>query len=475
MGKKANNHVKFIITFTRMLYSLLRKIFRYAVSKYFKEIRLLNPELVPTNVPVIFFPNHRSAFMDPIVVATQIKRPVHFLARGESFTNPVLSFIFRHLHMIPIYRKKFSPGETHKNEDVFEHCFKLLESGGSLMIFPEGLSQTKPRLLPFKTGTARIAFGAEMLNDFNLNIHLVPVGINYSNPHRFQSDLLLDFGPPVKVSEYKQSYLDNPVEAVNQLTTDMEKALKDRIITIDGKRWFELSERVELIVKTEPEAFVKGAESGAFDWYLAKKDINAAIDYFKNYKPELLNHLEEKTDQYYQMLKRLNLSKQAVKLRKGFYNLENHFPSLVIFLIFFSPIFLIGFVLLGPPFFLTRMLAGVIVKRTDFMGSVILALGLLVFTAFGVAESVLLGKISGSWVSGAGLFIILPVLGLFTHRYFVHLLHFARNRRWITIDARKEKLAVYVMEEKRVLLGLFKEAYREYLAGKNEAVKNSGA
>jgi hypothetical protein len=78
-------------------------------------------------------------------------------------------------------------------------------------------------------------------------------------------------------------------------------------------------------------------------------------------------------------------------------------------------------------------------------------------------------------VSGAGLFIILPVLGLFTHRYFVHLLHFARNRRWITIDARKEKLAVYVMEEKRVLLGLFKEAYREYLAGKNEAVKNSGA
>lgn len=452
-----------------MLYQILRKIFRYTVSKYFREIRLLNPEVVPSDVPVVFFPNHRSAFMDPIVVATQLKRPVHFLARGESFSNPVLAFIFRYLHMIPIYRKKFSPEETHKNEEVFEQCFQLLEKGGAIMIFPEGLSQTKPRLLPFKTGTARIAFGAESRNNFDLNVQLVPVGINYSNPHRFQSDLLLDFGTPIKVSDYRELYQKDPTEAVNRLTSDMENALRERIITIDGKRWFELSERVEEIVKTEPEAFIKGAETGSFDWYLAKKDINAAIDHFKKNKPELLNNLEEKTSQYLQMLKRLHLSKQAVKLRKGYFNLENHYPSLLIFLIVLSPVFLIGFVLLGPPFFLTRWLSSVIVKRTDFMGSVILALGLLLFTLFGVAESIALARLSGSWIAGVGFFIVLPVLGIFTHRYYVHWLHFKRNRRWITVDARKEKLAEYVMEEKRQLLGLFKEAYRAYLSDKNKA------
>lgn len=452
-----------------MLYRLLRKIFRYAVSKYFKEIRLLNTQVIPKDVPVIFFPNHRSAFMDPIVVATQVNRPIHFLARGESFVNPVLAFIFRYLHMIPIYREKFSPGETHKNEEVFEYCFQLLEKNGAIMIFPEGLSQTKPRLLPFKTGTARIAFGAETRNDFSLGIQLVPVGINYSNPHRFQSDLLLDFGNPIKVSDYRELYTSDPVEAVNKLTADMENALRDRIITIDGKRWFELSERVAEIVKTEPEAFVGSSEDGEFDWYLAKKDINGAIDYFKKSKPELLSQLEENTSEYLQMLRRLSLSKQSVKLRKGYFNLENHLPSLVIFLMVLSPVFVIGFILLGPPFFLTRFLAKVIVKRTDFMGSVILALGLLLFTLFGVIEAYILYNITGSWLAGLGLFIVLPVLGLFTHKYYVHLLHFIRNRRWIAIDARKEKLAKYVVNEKKILLRKIKDAYKEYLKTKQDA------
>lgn len=456
-----------------MLYRILHFIFRYAVKKYFRKIRIQNAELIPKDKPVVFFPNHRSAFMDPLVVATMIDRPMHFLARGESFKNPIMAKVFKQLNMIPIYRKEFSPDEAHKNKDVFRNCDALLEKKGALMIFPEGLSQTKPRLLPFKTGMARIVFGAEEKNNFQLDVHLIPVGINYTNPHRFQSDLFINMGEPIQLSKYRAAYEKNSFDAVKQLTADTELALKERIITLDGKRWFLLSEKVEAIVQSEPEAFLSSSNKADFDWYLAKKDINGAIDYFKTNKPELLNHLEKKTKDYMNMLQRLKVSKDSINVNKGKYNLKHNYPLLMLYLIVLSPLFLVGILFLGLPFIVTRLIANAVVKRVDFMGSVVLALGLLVFTLFGVLESILVAQYTGFWLWGVVVFLLLPLLGMATRKYYMRLIHLAVNRRWLGISARKNKLADYVVNEKQNLLGLFKEAYKEYLIKKAKIQKNS--
>ncbi len=451
-----------------MLYRILHFIFRYAVKKYFRKIRIQNIELIPEDKPVVFFPNHRSAFMDPLVVATMIDRPIHFLARGESFKNRFMAKIYKQLNMIPIYRKEFSPDEAHKNKDVFRNCDALLEKKGAIMIFPEGLSQTKPRLLPFKTGMARIVFGAEEKNNFNLDVQLIPVGINYTNPHRFQSDLFINLGEPIKVADYREAYEKNSFEAVKKLTADTELALRERIITLDGKRWFKLSEKVEAIVQTEPEAFLSKTNKSGFDWYLAKKDINGAIDYFKTNKPDLLNHLEKKTNEYMNMLQRLKVSKDSISVNKGKYSLKHNFPLLLLYLIVLAPLFLVGLLFLGIPFIVTRLVANAVVKRVDFMGSVVLALGLLVFTIFGVIESVIVAKITGFWFWGLAVFLLLPLLGYATRQYYMHLIHLSINRRWLSISARKNKLAEYVVNEKQNLLGLFKEAYKEYLIDKGK-------
>lgn len=451
-----------------MLYRILHFIFRYAVKKYFRKIRIQNIELIPEDKPVVFFPNHRSAFMDPLVVATMIDRPIHFLARGESFKNPIMAKIYKQLNMIPIYRKEFSPDEAHKNKDVFRNCDAILEKKGAIMIFPEGLSQTKPRLLPFKTGMARIVFGAEEKNNFNLDVQLIPVGINYTNPHRFQSDLFINLGEPIKVADYREAYEKNSFEAVKKLTADTELALRERIITLDGKRWFKLSEKVEAIVQTEPEAFLSKTNKSGFDWYLAKKDINGAIDYFKTNKPDLLNHLEKKTNEYMNMLQRLKVSKDSISVNKGKYSLKHNFPLLLLYLIVLAPLFLVGLLFLGIPFIVTRLVANAVVKRVDFMGSVVLALGLLVFTIFGVIESVIVAKITGFWFWGLAVFLLLPLLGYATRQYYMHLIHLSINRRWLSISARKNKLAEYVVNEKQNLLGMFKEAYKEYLIDKGK-------
>ena len=219
--------------------------------------------------------------MDPIVVAVFLNRKVHFLARGESFKNPVMANILGKLNVIPIYRKEYSPDEIHKNDEIFKLCFGLLEQQGALVIFPEGASQTKPVLLPLKTGAARIALGAEAKNDFKLGVTLVPVGINYTNPHHFQGKLFLNFGQSMVAADYKSQYENDPIEASHSLTKHIEEELKRRIVVVDESRWYDLTDKVEQIVHSDINRFIENKNLEHSEWYMARKDIAGAIDYFR--------------------------------------------------------------------------------------------------------------------------------------------------------------------------------------------------
>lgn len=442
-----------------MLYRVLKLVFSYALRKYFSEIRVMQSELLPLKGPAILFCNHRSAFMDPIVVAALINRPVYFLARGESFKSPVLAWLFKQFHMIPIYRKEFNPGESHKNEEVFDRCVSILEEGGAIMIFPEGLSQTKPRLLPFKTGAARIAFRAEEINQFKLGVKMVPIGINYSNPHRFQSRLLLNFGESIEVNQYYQVFESNREEAIKSLTTDMEKSLRERIITLDGKRWFNLSEKIEAIVKTEPEKY--SDQTDRFDWFVARKDIHEGIAYFKKERPQVLEELENRVQKYFLMIERLRLSKESVRTKLENQPLRYNLPLMLTGLTLGFPIFLAGTLLLGVPFLLTRFLSLKIVKRTDFMGSVVLALGLLIFSVFGFVEAYVAYKMIGHWLVPISVILLLPLLGLYTRRYYLEMTHFNQNSRWLFLGNKKNRLADQVIREKTELLELISQVLQK--------------
>ena len=93
------------------------------------------------------------------------------------------------------------------------------------MIFPEGTSISERRLRPLKTGAARIALGAEARHGFKLGLQVVPVAINYFDPSRFRSDVLLNVAPPIRVATYAAAYARDPDEAADQLTEAIRVAL----------------------------------------------------------------------------------------------------------------------------------------------------------------------------------------------------------------------------------------------------------
>src|SRR6478736_1374462 len=136
-----------------MLYRIVKWIARLSLNSYFHRIVVKGYENIPTKGPVIFVANHPSAFMDPMVLASLLKRPVYFMAAAEFFGTGLKHWLFtRHLHMIPVYRPTTLPNEAHQNETIFSQCFKLLNDGGALLVFPEGNSVTEKRIRKLKTG-----------------------------------------------------------------------------------------------------------------------------------------------------------------------------------------------------------------------------------------------------------------------------------------------------------------------------------
>ncbi|KAI8336207.1 hypothetical protein BC941DRAFT_428598 [Chlamydoabsidia padenii] len=91
---------------------------------------------------------------------------------------------------------------------LFENVHKQLAVGDSILIFPEGGSHDRSELLPLKAGFAIMALGA-MAEKENLNVKIVPIGLNYFHPHRFRSRAVVSYGLPIEISQdlvdkYKQ-------------------------------------------------------------------------------------------------------------------------------------------------------------------------------------------------------------------------------------------------------------------------------
>ena len=161
--------------------------------------------------PLLIASNHPNTLMDPLVAAVNRRQPIAFLAKSTFFQNPILRAIMESGNSIPIYRRQdletgaetLTPAQLEaQNEKAFGRCYDYFDEGGTIMIFPEGTSVSERRLRPLKTGAARIALGAEARRDFQLNLHILPLGINYFDPQRFRSDVFINPAEPIRVADY---------------------------------------------------------------------------------------------------------------------------------------------------------------------------------------------------------------------------------------------------------------------------------
>jgi 1-acyl-sn-glycerol-3-phosphate acyltransferase len=92
-------------------------------------MRVEGGENVPDKGPVILASNHRSN-MDPVLLASALKRPVAFMAKAELFVGP-LGWIMRWIGQFPVRRGGI-------DREALRRTDAVLARGSMLGLFPEG-------------------------------------------------------------------------------------------------------------------------------------------------------------------------------------------------------------------------------------------------------------------------------------------------------------------------------------------------
>lgn len=224
-----------------MLYKTVQTAIRFALSVFFRRVRVAGAHLVPATGEggVIFVGNHPNSLIDPALLIAWGGRTVSFAAKDVLFHSALLRPVLRAVGAVPIQRAKDHGGGAIDNSDAFDALFTRLAEGGAVGIFPEGISHDEAQLQPLKTGAARIALGAAAKE--GAPVCIVPVGLNYSRAGRFRSSVLLRFGEPILLDHIADhgawlSRADNDARTTCRALTDViDGALRG--LTINAEDW----------------------------------------------------------------------------------------------------------------------------------------------------------------------------------------------------------------------------------------------
>jgi 1-acyl-sn-glycerol-3-phosphate acyltransferase len=221
-----------------LAFRMILAAFGIALRLFFRRVETVNADRVPSKCGVIFVMNHPNGLIDPALVFVALPRKISFLAKSTLFRMPVISFILRAVEALPLYRKIDAGEDVSKNQQTFELCRELLKKGGSIALFPEGVSHNSPKLLPAKTGAARIALGAVSVGEHPdaLSLSIVPVGLYYTSKTTLRSEALLHFGESFPVARIDLDAEGQPPrDAVKELTAKIEDALRDVTLNAESE------------------------------------------------------------------------------------------------------------------------------------------------------------------------------------------------------------------------------------------------
>ena len=148
---------------SQVWYWFITYLARVVCSAYFF-VRAFGRRHVPVSGGALLVANHQS-FLDPVLVAAVLNRPIYFLARSTLFVGP-LGTLIRSLHAIPIDREGV-------DRVAFRQAVDVLKAGHLLLIFPEGTRSHDGGSL----GTFRGGFGVLARRS---GVPIVPVTIHES-------------------------------------------------------------------------------------------------------------------------------------------------------------------------------------------------------------------------------------------------------------------------------------------------------
>ena len=423
-----------------VLYAFAKVVMWITVHFYFRRVVFSGRERIPDDEPVILIANHSASFLDAMLLAVLMKRPLNFYARSDIFRKPWANRILRTFHMMPIYNIEHGKADLVRNEETFSEGEAILNDRGLLLIFPEGLSRVERIMLPLKKGTARVALQTESKRDFKLGLKVIPIGINYSR-HRFRSDVWVQTGDPILVDKYAETYRESPPRAITQLTRELESRFGDTMFFVQQPARTGLIERLLELFRND--AFHASGFRRRDPVIRMEKEVCEKVSALTDEEADALEHDLRRYDR---MLEDNGLHDRSVNGRYRF-----AVWHILVLLITF-PVFLAGFAMNSILLWFSKWVADRTVTRVDFYTSVVTAVGGLGYVAWWLLLMASAAIFGNPWYWLLVLTAPLTLfLGMFWWESFVSLvghLRYLMKRRsepvWVSdLRALRERLAIW--------------------------------
>ena len=349
----------------------------------------------PESGAALLLPNHANALLDPAVIWATAGRDVRFLAKSTLFDGPLRPLVAGS-GAIPVYRKLDQGVDVSKNTETFAAVDAALADGDAICIFPEGISHSTGRLVPLRTGAARMALSAERAGT---RVNLVPVGLNFERKTTFRSRVTVIYGQPFTGEDLADTTA-HP-DGVRELTDRMAARMRRLLIEAESRTDAAIVERVDRMYSA-----ARGIGRDPHDRVERRRVIAAGIERLRAADPQRYDEILLRFHRYQNQLERFGLQDRhldwtistvdAVKfaLREGL-------AAIVL-----GPLALAALALFVVPYHLTGYAARWFTREPDVAATAKVVGGFLIYAAW------LLAIGSTAWATGVPHPVMLSLLVL---------------------------------------------------------------
>lgn len=371
-----------------------------AASRIFYRIDRIGE--APREGALLLLPNHPNALLDPAIVWATAGRDVRFLAKSTLFNGP-LRPILQGAGAIPVYRKQDQGVDTSRNADMFRAVDAALAGGDAVCLFPEGISHSKGRLEPLRTGAARMALAAEQRGT---RLALVAVGLNFDSKMTFRSRVTVVFGPPFDARDLLPPGDEGLPAAVRALTDRIASHLRRLLVEADPHGDAALVERVDRLY-----ASARGRPSHAEDRLARRRIIAGGIERLRSGDPDRYGQILMKLRRYDQRLQRFGLRDRHLDWEVRTADAVRFAARELAIALLLVPLALAGLILFFVPYRLTGFAAARFTREHDVIATAQVVSGFLTYGAWiallGAAAWYGMGR-----VAGIAALLALPVLAV---------------------------------------------------------------
>jgi 1-acyl-sn-glycerol-3-phosphate acyltransferase len=434
-----------------MVRRIIIALLRLALRIFFRHLEVVGRERVPRDAPVMFVLNHPNALVDPAFLLCLAPRRVSFLAKAPIFKMPFIGWLARELEALPVYRRQDKGADMSRNQETFKAARELLKRGGTIGICPEGISHNERRLMPLKTGAARIALGAVSAGQKRMKLFIVPAGLYYTAKARFRSSVLLYFGEPMLVEPVTPDENGEPQgEAVDALTERLQTAMRQVMLDAENEEAFNAVQRAESIFSSAEET---NTSKMPLEKELRRRQrFLAGYAYLRRNAPERVETLLARIRRYEEDLHNAGLDPEELSPPSSAAAVLRQLACrLVVFSLLIVPA-LIGLTLHYPAYLLIDLIVmGFIKDDAQDMESTVKIIGaLLLFPLTWLVLAILGGYFVGWWLALAVLALV-PLTGWAAVRFFEKLDQFVGScraviyfvtRRWYFVRLLAERQAI---------------------------------